>query len=122
MAEMMIGGSLKDISDSGGARRDERFAVAGLILAAGHFDIPLKDSVLGAGRRDLRDRRGGGERPEQLMLAISANAGGGRAIRMDGKAIGGSGSTKAQRGLAAVPEERNGHAAVPEFSLPTTPS
>ena len=40
------------------------------------------------------------------------------AIRLDGAALGALGSTeRRRRGLCAVPEERNGHAAVADFTL-----
>ena len=75
MAEMMIGGSLKDIKKAEGrVPGPEKFAVEGLSLAgSGGFDVALKDIRFSVrAGRNPRHRRGGGQRPER------AGAGAGR--------------------------------------------
>lgn len=55
-----------------------------------------------------------------MLTALSGEqlAAGSEAIKLDGKPVGLEGAgTRRTLGLACVPEERNGHAAVPDFSL-----
>jgi simple sugar transport system ATP-binding protein len=123
MAEMMIGGSLKDIRKGEGRKTGaERFAVRDLTLAgAGDFDVTLKSVSFAVHAGEILGIAGvAGNGQNELLLALSgetpvANAG---AITLDGKPIGDLGVGARRRfGLCAVPEERNGHAAVPGFSL-----
>ncbi|MFO1211048.1 MAG: ABC transporter ATP-binding protein [Amaricoccus sp.] len=123
MAEMMIGGSLKDIR-KGEARATgpDKFTVEGLSLAgSGDFDVALKDIRLTVAAGEILGIAGvAGNGQNELVLALSgetpvANP---AAVRIDGKPIGTLPIADRRRaGLAAVPEERNGHGAVPGFSL-----
>ena len=62
-----------------------------------------------------------GNGQNELLLALSGETPVGRrrrAIRLDGKPLGALRiADRRRRGLCAVPEERNGHAAVPDFTL-----
>jgi simple sugar transport system ATP-binding protein len=123
MAEMMIGGSLKDVRK--GERRAtgaERFAVSGLSLAgAGDFDVSLKDVGFSVHAGEILGIAGvAGNGQNELLLALSGETpvAAAAAISLDGRPCGNLGvGARRRRGLCAVPEERNGHAAVPGFSL-----
>ena len=122
MAELMIGGSLKDIR-KGEARAagPEKFAVEGLSLdGGGDFDVALKDIRFAVAAGEILGIAGvAGNGQNELMLALSGETPAAAAmIRLDGEAIGAVGIDGRRRlGLAAVPEERNGHGAVPGFTL-----
>jgi ABC-type uncharacterized transport system ATPase subunit len=123
MAELMIGGNLKDIQrGEGRALGSPRFVAENLTLSGtGDFDVSLKGISFSVAAGEILGIAGvAGNGQNELLLALSgetpaAEAG---AITLDGRPIGRLG-TKARRraGLCAVPEERNGHAAVPGFSL-----
>ena len=123
MAEMMIGGSLKDIQQvEGRAPGAENFAVEGLSLAGrGDFDVALKDIRFSVRAGEILGIAGvAGNGQNELLLALCGETPGAAAdaIRLDGKPLGALGiGERRRRGLAAVPEERNGHGAVPGFSL-----
>jgi simple sugar transport system ATP-binding protein len=122
MAEMMIGGSLKDIRKAEGkAPGAERFAVEGLSLAgSGDFDVALRDIRFAVRAGEILGIAGvAGNGQNELLLALSGETPGAEAaVRLDGRPVGALGiGDRRRRGLAAVPEERNGHAAVPGFSL-----
>ena len=122
MAEMMIGGSLKDIrKGEGRAPGAEKFVVEGLSLAgSGDFDVALKDIRFSVRAGEILGIAGvAGNGQNELVLALSGETpGAAAAVRLDGKPIGAlSIGERRRRGLAAVPEERNGHGAVPGFSL-----
>ena len=123
MAEKMIGGNLKDIQR--GAERS--FGVAKLVVKG--LDVP-KDGPFGTALRGIgfAVRAGeifgiagvAGNGQNALLLALSgevpvADHG---AVTVAGAAVGRM-TAKERRlvGMASVPEERNGHAAVPDFSL-----
>ena len=123
MAEKMIGGSLKDIQH--GAKRAfgaVKLAVSGLSVPKdGHFGIPLRDIGFSVRAGEIFGIAGvAGNGQNALLLALSGEvpATDPKAVTVDGVAIGAL-PAKARRlaGMATVPEERNGHAAVPEFSL-----
>jgi general nucleoside transport system ATP-binding protein len=122
MAEMMIGGSLKDIKKTEGrAPGPEKFAVDGLSLkGGGDFDVALKDIRFSVRAGEILGIAGvAGNGQNELVLALSGETpGASDAIRLDGKPMGSVGiGERRRRGLAAVPEERNGHGAVPNFTL-----
>jgi ABC-type uncharacterized transport system ATPase subunit len=122
MAEMMIGGSLKDIrKGEGRAPGPEKFVVEGLSRAgAGDFDVALKDVRFSVRAGEILGIAGvAGNGQNELVLALSGETpGAAAAVRLDGEPIGALGiGERRRRGLAAVPEERNGHGAVPGFSL-----
>ena len=123
MAEMMIGGALKEIEKA--ADRSfgvERFIVGGLSLEADDaFGTSLKDISFSVRAGEIFGVAGvAGNGQNELMLALSGerpveSAG---AISIDGNPVGTLDAEKRRRyGLCAVPEERNGHGAVLGFSL-----
>ncbi len=123
MAEMMIGGSLKDIKKVAGREAGpEKFAVEGLSVASrGDFDVALKDIRFVVRSGEILGIAGvAGNGQNELLLALSGEtpSAAADAIRLDGKPLGAMGiGERRRRGLGAVPEERNGHGAVPGFSL-----
>ncbi|MEO8757740.1 MAG: ABC transporter ATP-binding protein [Devosia sp.] len=123
MAEKMIGGSLKDIQKPEGRTFGrEKFVVTELGMpGAGHFGVALKDISFRVHAGEIFGIAGvAGNGQTALLLALSGEAPttDAQAIRIDNEAIGKL-DAKARRlkGLASVPEERNGHAAVPDFTL-----
>ncbi|HWA19810.1 MAG TPA: ABC transporter ATP-binding protein [Devosia sp.] len=123
MAEKMIGGHLKDIQKPAGRSfGEDRFVVNKLnIPGVGHFGISLKDVSFSVRAGEIFGIAGvAGNGQNALLLALSGEtpADDPDAITIDGDPIGDL-HAKARRlkGLASVPEERNGHAAVPDFTL-----
>ncbi len=122
MAEKMIGGSLKDIQR--GAARGfgaEKLVVKGLSVPKdGHFGIPLRDISFAVRAGEIFGIAGvAGNGQNALLLAMSGEVPCDHGtVMVDGVGVGRM-SAKERRlaGVASVPEERNGHAAVPEFSL-----
>ena len=123
MAAMMIGAEVRTLSRRAGSSSDTvRLDVQGLNLKADHtFGASLKDvtfsvrvgeifgiaGVAGNGQTELFQALTG-ERPVHVA----------REIVIDGTAAGRMGAAARRRlGMCSVPEERNGHAAVPEMSL-----
>jgi len=123
MAEKMIGSGLKDIVKPEGRSFGTPKLVVNRLstLSTGHFDIPVRNvsftvrageilgiaGVAGNGQNALLDALSGEVRSDDRD-----------AISIDGLGIGGMDTTERRRhGLCAVPEERNGHAAVGDFSL-----
>ncbi|HEX4298774.1 MAG TPA: ABC transporter ATP-binding protein [Devosia sp.] len=123
MAEKMIGGNLKDIQKATGrVFGAEKLAVDRLSMqGAGPFGIALKDIAFTVRAGEIFGIAGvAGNGQNALLLALSGEVLGSDAgsIRIDGKPIGRLGAKQRRlKGLASVPEERNGHAAVPDFSL-----
>ena len=123
MAEKMIGGNLKDIQKvEGRTFGREKFVVTELSMpGAGHFGVALKDISFRVHAGEIFGIAGvAGNGQTALLLALSGEAPtiDAQAIRIDNEEIGKL-DAKARRlkGLASVPEERNGHAAVPDFTL-----
>ena len=123
MAEKMIGGSLKDIERTAGATfGPEKLVVKGLTVPpAGPFGVALREIDFSVRAGEIFGIAGvAGNGQNSLLLALSGEilAGEAHQITVDGIPYGKQGA-KARRkaGISAVPEERNGHAAVPEFSL-----
>ena len=123
MAEMMIGASLKQIAKpkdrTPGA---EKFAVEGLVLPGeGAFGVALEDigfSVRAGEIFGIAGVAGNGQNELSMALSGERPAASARAVRLDGNAIGNiDANARRALGLCAVPEERNGHGAVAEFSL-----
>ena len=123
MAEKMIGGSLKDIQRSAA----RKFGAVKLQVTAlsvpkdGHFGIALRGIGFAVRAGEIFGIAGvAGNGQNALLLALSGEvpAANPDAVRVDGVAIGAL-AAKARRlaGMATVPEERNGHASVPEFTL-----
>jgi ABC-type uncharacterized transport system ATPase subunit len=123
MAEKMIGGNLKEIQR--GASRsfgEEKLIVRNLnVPKDGPFGTALKDinlSVRAGEILGIAGVAGNGQNPLLLALSGETQISDHAAIKVGDAEIGRH-SAKQRRhfGMATVPEERNGHAAVPDFSL-----
>jgi simple sugar transport system ATP-binding protein len=123
MAEKMIGGSLKDIQKPAGRQLGaEKLVVTELSMpGSGHFGIALKDISFRVHAGEIfgiAGVAGNGQNALQLALSGEATTSDAQAIRVGGQAIGKlDAKARRLRGIATVPEERNGHAAVPDFTL-----
>jgi ABC-type uncharacterized transport system ATPase subunit len=123
MAEMMIGGNLKQIEKQAG--RDFgalRFAVSNLNQQReGDFGVALTDINMSVRSGEIFGIAGvAGNGQNELLLALSGETPSdiAKSIELDGNAIGAFNTLERREvGLCAVPEERNGHAAVVDFSL-----
>lgn len=123
MAELMIGGNLKEVSK--GAARD--FGPARLIVnkmsmvGDGRFGTSLDDISFTVRQGEILGIAGvAGNGQNELLSALSGEmlSPSGGALTMEGEAIGGFDTSRRRiSGLCSVPEERNGHAAVPDYSL-----
>ena len=123
MAELMIGAELRQIERKpSGGKGAVRLDIKGLTLAGEPpFGTDLEDVTFAARAGEIFGIAGvAGNGQSELLTALSGErlAHAPDAILLDGKPIGreGAGPRRAL-GLACVPEERNGHAAVPDFSL-----
>jgi general nucleoside transport system ATP-binding protein len=123
MAEKMIGGGLKDIQRTEGRSFGrEKLIVNNLsVPGAGQFGVSLKGITFDVRAGEIFGIAGvAGNGQNALLLALSGetlcNDPG--AVTVDGAQLGKL-TAKQRRlaGIATVPEERNGHAAVPDFSL-----
>ena len=123
MAEKMIGGNLRDIhKPAGRSFGREKLVVTELSMPGlGHFGMSLKDISFRAHAGEIFGIAGvAGNGQTALLLALSGEAttDDAQAIRIEGEEIGGLNAKQRRlKGLASVPEERNGHAAVPDFTL-----
>ncbi len=123
MAELMIGANLKEIARAPGrAFGEERFAARALNLPKhGDFGIALHDIDFSVRAGEILGVAGvAGNGQNELMEALSGevSARSADAVVLAGEPIGRLGPTERRaRGLCAVPEERNGHAAVGDFTL-----
>jgi len=123
MAEMMIGGDLKEVSK--GKSREfgvPRLMVDGLSMKGdGDFDVALKDISFVAREGEIFGIAGvAGNGQNELLEALAGEVLAPNAvmIRLGDRSIGRmDASQRRKAGLCAVPEERNGHAAVPDFTL-----
>ena len=123
MAEMMIGANLKEIAKPAtrGFGRP-KLAAQGLSLAKpSEFGVALQDVALEVRAGEIFGVAGvAGNGQNELLSAMSGEtlAPTPEAIMLAGEDVGRLGVTERRNlGLCAVPEERNGHAAVGEFSL-----
>ena len=123
MAQLMIGEELKTVSRrTGGDVGAVRLAVNALSQAAEDLHgVDLKDISFQVRAGEVFGIAGvAGNGQNELLLALSgerraADAG---AVTIDGKSAGRlNAGQRRQLGLCTVPEERNGHGAVPGFSL-----
>ena len=123
MAEMMIGGNLKQISKGSDSEfGPDKFTVNGLMQAGeGDFGVPLDDITFSVRSGEIFGIAGvAGNGQNELLLALSGElpVPDGNTITLDGKPIGDLGTLqRREAGLCAVPEERNGHGAVLDFTL-----
>ncbi len=123
MAEMMIGANLKSVEKKErGAAGPVRFAVKDLAAPAdGPFGTALQHisfEVHAGEIFGIAGVAGNGQNELLEALAGEVTAGGTNMVSLDGEPIGNdlTGARRA-KGLCSVPEERNGHGAVPDFSL-----
>jgi ABC-type uncharacterized transport system ATPase subunit len=122
MAELMIGANLKEIARGPDrAFGPEKFAARSLSLPKrGDFGVALNDISFSLRAGEILGVAGvAGNGQNELMEALSGEvASAGAAIVLEGRPIGAMGPTQRRAlGLCAVPEERNGHAAVADFTL-----
>ncbi|MCO6186039.1 ABC transporter ATP-binding protein [Rhizobium sp. L1K21] len=123
MAEKMIGGNLKDIQKTDGrAFGKDMMIVNKLNMASTEaFGTSLSDITFTVKAGEIFGIAGvAGNGQNELLLALSGEqlSEHSEAITIDGNNVGRM-KAKQRRltGMASVPEERNGHAAVPEFTL-----
>ncbi len=123
MAELMIGGNLKDVSkDASRTFGPPHFVVDNLSVPGdGRFGTALKDVSLSVRKGEIFGIAGvAGNGQNELLSALSGEVPVDRddAILIGGQAAGTKeANARRKLGLCAVPEERNGHAAVPDFTL-----
>jgi len=123
MAEKMIGAGLKDIVRAPGRSMGKPKLVVSRLSTkkTGHFDVPVDKVSFSVKAGEIFGIAGvAGNGQNALLDALSGEILGDdkEAITIDGYPLGLLGTTgRRKRGLCAVPEERNGHAAVGDFSL-----
>ncbi len=123
MASMMIGSELKTLAGKEGRTLgDPRLTVEALELASSEaFGVDLQKISFEVRAGEIFGIAGvAGNGQNELLMALSGERVAGRpeAIRIDGRPVGRSGVRgRRDLGLACIPEERNGHAAVPAMSL-----
>ena len=123
MAEKMIGAGLKDIVRAVGRKLGEPKLVVSHLSTpkTGHFDVPVDDVSFTVRAGEIFGIAGvAGNGQNALLDGLSGEILGNdnNAIAIDGRPLGLLSTTARRRhGLCAVPEERNGHAAVGDFSL-----
>ncbi len=123
MAQLMIGAEIRTLSRRAGSTAGKpRLAVRNLHLQGdGPFGTSLKDISFEVRAGELFGIAGvAGNGQNELFQAISGErlVPSGDMIHIDGRAVGREGvSLRRKLGLCSVPEERNGHAAVPDMSL-----
>ena len=123
MAAMMIGAEVRAISRrQGTASQKVRLEVQGLNLDADHaFGVSLRDVTFSVREGEIFGIAGvAGNGQNELFQALTGErmVHIAQEILVDGVAAGRMGTAQRRRlGMCSVPEERNGHAAVPEMSL-----
>lgn len=123
MAEKMIGAGLKDIVRQPGRTMGlPKLVVSRLSTKkTGHFDVPVDNVSLTVRAGEIFGIAGvAGNGQNALLDALSGEIIGDDkdAVTIDGYPLGLLDTTgRRKRGLCAVPEERNGHAAIGDFSL-----
>jgi len=123
MAQLMIGAELRTLSRRIGESRGEpRLTVRNLDLPAdGPFGTTLKDLSFEVRRGEIFGIAGvAGNGQNELFQALSGErrVASAEMVRLDDRPVGRMDAGARRRlGLCSVPEERNGHAAVPDMSL-----
>ena len=122
MAEKMIGGNLRDVVKAKGRSYGApRLVVEALTVpAVDRFGTSLHNVSFAVRAGEIFGVAGvAGNGQSELLLALDGEVPAApAAITISGEAVGGLASSgRRKRGLCAVPEERHGHAAVPNFSL-----
>jgi ABC-type uncharacterized transport system ATPase subunit len=126
MAELMIGANLREIAKPAGrVFGAPKLEAQGLTLPKPtEFGIALRDVTLTVRAGEVFGVAGiAGNGQNELLSAMSGEtlAPSLRDVLLGGEAVGRLGVTERRNlGLCAGPEERHGHAAVSEFSPPTT--
>ncbi|MGE0232429.1 MAG: ABC transporter ATP-binding protein [Flavobacteriaceae bacterium] len=124
LAELMIGSQLGDVArqtPTSSRKRETLLSVEALTLApASLFGTPLSDIAFSVQAGEIFGIAGiAGNGQNELFAALSGerrSAPG--TVRIGGVPVGDkSPNTRRALGLCALPEERNGHAAVPSFTL-----
>ena len=126
LAELMIGAKVKDIGALSTPKNSKTlFSVSGLSRSAeGPFDIALRDISFSVKAGEILGIAGiAGNGQSELMAALTgewrpASAAGAHKITIgtaDMTAL--TPAARRRAGLAFIPEERNGHAAVPSMTL-----
>ena len=123
MAEMMIGTSIGEI-DKGKSKQfgDVGIEVLNLNLkGAGDFGVSLRDINFKVHHGEILGIAGvAGNGQNELQAALSGEVilKDDEAIKLNGICVGKmNANNRRKQGLCAVPEERHGHAAVPDFTL-----
>jgi len=123
MAEKMIGAGLKDIVRAEGRSLGQPKLVVSKLstVKTGHFDVPVDDVSFSVRAGEIFGIAGvAGNGQNALVDALSGEVRShvNQSVTIDDVPIGLLDTTGRRRyGLCAVPEERNGHAAVSDFSL-----
>lgn len=121
LAEMMIGARVREVVKPPAVPGEVRLSVEGLSLpAAGDHQIALRDVSFEVRAGEIFGIAGvAGNGQTQLLKALAGERLSAPAsVRIGGVAVGDKGpDARRALGLAAVPEERLGHAAVPDFTL-----
>jgi simple sugar transport system ATP-binding protein len=123
MAQLMIGAELRTVARRPGeARGEPRLVVRNLDLPAdGPFGTTLKDLSFEVHRGEIFGIAGvAGNGQNELFQALSGErlVSSADMVHLDDRRVGRIGAGGRRRlGLCCVPEERNGHAAVPDMSL-----
>ncbi|MGF1629745.1 MAG: ABC transporter ATP-binding protein [Kiloniellaceae bacterium] len=123
MAQLMIGAELKTVTRRGaGTQGAVRLEVEGLSLASeAVHGTDLKNISFAVRAGEVFGIAGvAGNGQNELLLALSGErlTDHATALRIDGKGVGRLDAGRRRKlGLCAVPEERNGHGAVPGMSL-----
>ena len=123
MASMMIGAAMRELPTRTGKIPDEvRLEVQGLNLDAGHaLGVSLKDVTFSVRQGEIFGIAGvAGNGQSELFQALTGErtVHVAQEVLIDGIAAGRMGAAGRRRlGMCSIPEERHGHAAVPEMSL-----
>jgi simple sugar transport system ATP-binding protein len=122
MAELMVGASFGDARrDAAATQGPVRLVLEGLSLPPDEpHGVPLRDVSLGVRAGEILGIAGvAGNGQKELMLALSGERlATSQQVTLDGKAIGHlPPGARRQAGVCVAPEERNGHAAIPDFTL-----
>ncbi len=122
LAAMMVGAQVREVRPAAAARGAERFAAVSLsVPTADLHGTALRGIGFSLKAGEILGVAGvAGNGQDELFAALSGEtlAGDAAAVVLDGKPVGRLGVTaRRRRNAAFVPEERNGHAAVPGFPL-----
>ncbi|WP_134726999.1 ABC transporter ATP-binding protein [Paracoccus luteus] len=120
LAAMMVGAEMRLVDRSGRQTGEAVLTVAGLTSAAGHDGTLLRDVGFAVHAGEILGIGGvAGNGQEELIAALSGETvGRPGTVTLTGTDLSGLGPEPRRRaGLLAAPEDRLGHAAVPEMSL-----